>query len=298
LGSRASQPAHAPLGHTAGRQASGMASPAPAETARSLRAALGLELCVCILGGTKIQEEETAALIRAIATRLPAALGERAAFVTGGMAGVQQLFAEHCGEASRLWHLLPEGEASGFSAGEDVGAGRDLDERKAIFGQLGDIYLTFEGGPGVAAEARAATERGAVVLPLARTGGASGGMFDFPKAALERPAFATDAQWALLQHTDGSVEDCMEAVLELARKATARQPSFEDLIGVDRGTVAKVVGVVSLIVLLVCGCVIYADFSRGRVDLALTQGGLLVLYLALVAAVAWTVSSETKTKAD
>jgi hypothetical protein len=31
------------------------------------------------------------------------------AFVTGGMAGVQNVFAESCGDGSKLWNLLPIG---------------------------------------------------------------------------------------------------------------------------------------------------------------------------------------------
>lgn len=55
--------------------------------------------------------------------------------------------------------------------------------RQEAFGLLGDVYITVEGGPGVAGEARAAVARGARVVPFVRTGGASGGMFDFPAEA-------------------------------------------------------------------------------------------------------------------
>lgn len=97
-----------------------------------------------------------------------------------------------------VWNLLPEGQASGFRFGKDIHGGIDLEERKAIFGQLGDVYITFEGGPGVAQEADAAWSRGATIVPLARTGGASCGMFGFPPAALERPAAVNAQTWELL----------------------------------------------------------------------------------------------------
>ena len=165
---------------------------------RIVKAAGGAPI-VCILGSTSFNDADSEALVKALAEKLTATMDE-AILVTGGMAGVQQVFAESCGDGARVWNLLPVGQASGYLRGLDIHAGADLEQRKAIMGQLGDIYVTVEGGPGVSAEARAAHARGAGVLPMARTGGASSGMFDFPEAALKRPPCAGETEWALLFH--------------------------------------------------------------------------------------------------
>merc|ERR1712060_174905 len=62
----------------------------------------------------------------------------------------------------------------------------------------GDAYVTVEGGPGVVKEAKLAVDRGALVVPLIRSGGASSGLFDFPPTLLEKPAFAEIGDWDLL----------------------------------------------------------------------------------------------------
>merc|ERR1712216_1043508 len=127
-------------------------------------------------------------LVKAVAAEF-AHLGNQVVFVTGGLAGVQRCFAENCGDGSRTWNLLPVGHQSSYSEGTDVHAGDDLCERRQVFGQLGDIYITIGGGPGSAQEARAADKRGAGIVPVVRSGGASSGMFDFPSRALRKPAF-------------------------------------------------------------------------------------------------------------
>merc|ERR1719171_3255063 len=130
--------------------------------------------------------------------KLSGSLGNSAVFITGGMPGVQEAFAKYCMVGSRLYNLLPSGQQSNYGVGEDIHAGTNLDERLKIFGELGDVYITFEGGPGVSKEANAAFARGVGVVPLMRTGGASGGMFDFPAGAMEKPSFTSQEQWDLL----------------------------------------------------------------------------------------------------
>ena len=53
-------------------------------------------------------------------------------------------------------------------------AGRNADEVKKFFLEMGDVYITVEGGPGVAQDARKVMARNASVLALKRTGGSSG----------------------------------------------------------------------------------------------------------------------------
>mmetsp|Transcript_62663 Transcript_62663/g.158630 ORF Transcript_62663/g.158630 Transcript_62663/m.158630 type:complete len:100 (+) Transcript_62663:2-301(+) len=50
-----------------------------------------------------------------------------------------------------------------------------------------------------------------------RTGGASKGKFDFPLGALEKPSFATEEQWALLQRKDSPVDASAAAVVDVVK---------------------------------------------------------------------------------
>merc|ERR1712048_912159 len=50
-----------------------------------------------------------------------------------------------------------------------------------------------------AKEAKQAYERGAIVLPMMSTEGASAGMFDFPRGALEQPTWISDHDWSLMK---------------------------------------------------------------------------------------------------
>jgi len=184
-----------------------------AETANELRSKLGRDICiVCILGGTEFRGVDSEALVKAIASKLEASIGSKAKFLTGGMAGVQETFAKHCGDGSRVWNLLPVGQSSSYGRGTDINVGAGLEERKAVFGLIGDIYITVEGGPGVSQEAKAAHARGVLVVPLMRTGGASNGMFEFPQGALQKPDFSTDEQWSLLKRHDAPVDESAAAV--------------------------------------------------------------------------------------
>eukprot|EP00927_Polykrikos_kofoidii_P068072 TRINITY_DN63465_c0_g1_i1.p1 TRINITY_DN63465_c0_g1~~TRINITY_DN63465_c0_g1_i1.p1 ORF type:complete len:495 (-),score=106.94 TRINITY_DN63465_c0_g1_i1:82-1566(-) len=172
---------------------------------------------VCILGGTAFQNPNSEALVKAMGKAFVAHLAGSVVVVTGGMPGVQKTFATSLGaNFPGLVHLLPAGQSSGFGVGKDMVGGTNLEERIAIFGQLGHIYISVEGGPGVAKEAAAAFKRNAVVLPMISTGGASSGLFGFPEDALKMPAFATMEQWSCLRETVPP-EKAADAVVELIR---------------------------------------------------------------------------------
>jgi len=102
-----------------------------------------------------------------------------------------------------------------------VAAGENHEERMYILGQLGDVYLTVEGGPVVAKEAKAAAQRQAAVIPLKSTGGASAGMFDFPQDALRKPSWATQEQWAKLESQ--ALPDEMAATVVAMLQAILRE---------------------------------------------------------------------------
>jgi len=189
--------------------------------AASLRATLDAQQLVCVLGSVTFSHAHSSALVVALAQSLERTLPPTTKFVTGGMDGVQKTFATNCTDGSRVLNLLPEGQSSGYSVGLDVHAGADLNERKVVFAQLGDVYVTVEGGPGVAQEARDASARGAIVVPMMRTGGASSGMFGFPAEALAVHPEASARQWELLQDTGASVTATAEAAAEIILAATS-----------------------------------------------------------------------------
>jgi len=186
-----------------------------------LRSHMGIGVRVCILGSTTWTCPDSKGLVVALARRCQSNLGRRASFITGGMPGVQETFAQSCNETMRLWNLLPRRSQSLYGVGTDIHAGASIAERREILGQLGDIYVTVEGGPGVAQEARDAVQRGARVLSLRRTGGASSGMFDFPPAALEKPPSVSEEHWALLGDAQAPVEASADAAMTILRNLVA-----------------------------------------------------------------------------
>eukprot|EP00927_Polykrikos_kofoidii_P015731 TRINITY_DN17027_c0_g3_i4.p1 TRINITY_DN17027_c0_g3~~TRINITY_DN17027_c0_g3_i4.p1 ORF type:complete len:792 (-),score=178.36 TRINITY_DN17027_c0_g3_i4:38-2413(-) len=181
-------------------------------------------LRVCIVGSTAFTDPASEPLVRALGRAFAEKLAGRVVVLTGGMPGVQQTFAIALGGSfPALVHLLPEKNTSGFGVGMDVAAGATLSERMAIFGQLGDVYIVVEGGPGAASEAAAAFTRGALVLPLMTTGGASSGMFNFPADALQRPACATDQHWSCLRDKVAP-EVAAAAVVEIIKNHVETKP--------------------------------------------------------------------------
>jgi len=120
---------------------------------------------------------------------------------------------------------MPFGQSSGFGKGEDIYAGGDDEERDEVFGLVGDIYVTVEGEGEVSQIAKAAEARGAKIVPLKRTGGASDGELGFPKAALKKPSYATEDQWDLLANKDAPVEDSAEAAVDVVLGASDETPA-------------------------------------------------------------------------
>lgn len=161
---------------------------------------------ICVLGSTNFQSPTTEALVEAVARRLGAALGSRAVVVTGGLPGVQEAFAKHLGPSPKLFHLVKAGCQSGYGIGQDLSCGHE--DRVEVYGRLGQVYLSFEGRPGVARQAHAAHARGALCLPLVGSGGAS----DFPAEALRRPEAATAEQWAAVGRRGADPEVAANAV--------------------------------------------------------------------------------------
>ncbi|CAE8714357.1 unnamed protein product [Polarella glacialis] len=193
--------------------------PPPLEMADQIRDLIGRRWKVCILGSAEFKNPDAESIVRHLATGLCSHLGRRLAFITGGMPGVQATFAKQCSRDASIWNILPKGVQSHCGVGKDVVAAADAAAKKVVFANVGDIYITIEGGPGVAEESRIAHQRGALIIPMIRTGGASSGMFDFPAAALTKPSWASESLWNLLSDTNASPEASAIAVRMLIAHA-------------------------------------------------------------------------------
>eukprot|EP00930_Biecheleria_cincta_P062157 TRINITY_DN4765_c0_g1_i6.p1 TRINITY_DN4765_c0_g1~~TRINITY_DN4765_c0_g1_i6.p1 ORF type:complete len:1330 (+),score=261.30 TRINITY_DN4765_c0_g1_i6:119-4108(+) len=176
---------------------------------------------ICILGSTRFFHPENEQLTQAIAQQLidaPDGLAERVIVLTEGMGGAQDTFAHGLGEyftEGRLFNLVHAGKESGYAVGEDIEAGDDLLEQVQLFAKVGHVYLCIEGGPGIAKQASIAQANGAIVLPVAQSGGASSGLFDFPASALKGPEWMDADQWKSLQiaQTPGETANAVLAVI-------------------------------------------------------------------------------------
>lgn len=181
----------------------------------ALKDKLGNGMHICVLGSTSYRMAGSEALVAALGEELERSLPGVGSFVTGGMPGVQRTFAEHCGDGSKVWNLVLLGETSGYDVGQDIPCSSDAEARRVLLGKLGDAYVSVEGGPGTAQEARMATDRGAIVIPMIRSGGASAGAFNFPSALLEKPTFADPVDWALLSDEEAHPVASAQAVARL-----------------------------------------------------------------------------------
>jgi len=213
-----------------------------AEAVKRVAGRFGDKVRICVLGGTVFQNTASEELVQAVASCLDAGLNGRVVFITAGLPGVQKVFAKSCGDGSRVWTLVAPGQTNKYGIGGDLHAGLDLQHRKDIYAHIGDIYVTFEGGPAVSADARVAMARGAAVLPVMRTGGASAGTFGFPAEALQRPSYISDTVWSLLAQKEAPIEETADAVhtiiagMMAARGGSARPPSHRVSTGVDTAT--------------------------------------------------------------
>jgi hypothetical protein len=188
------------------------------DVVKRLKADLPQRPIVCILGSTVFSIQKDEGIVSGLASSLASF---PFTFITGGMPGVQETFAKNIGDPTRLFHLRPLGRGSGFEKGTDLFVGHDEDYKKAVLAAIGDIYITIEGGPGVAKEASAAFQRGALILPLISSGGASKGMFDFPANALTCPVFVTGnarRSFDIIQDEDAPIAKVVEALNVLMRQ--------------------------------------------------------------------------------
>lgn len=151
---------------------------------------LGPGLKIVVLGSQGSDFDE---LTEQVAVHLDRAF-DRALFISSGLPGVQETVAKSC-KASKVYTLTSDGILDGQKM---VLLKVNCQDVQSLLASIGDIYITIEGGQDVAEQANAAFSRGAAVIPVICTGGASSGMFHFPAAALKKPDFVSKEHWSFI----------------------------------------------------------------------------------------------------
>ncbi|CAE8598686.1 unnamed protein product [Polarella glacialis] len=170
----------------------------PDDAVARLRREANSSYFVCIMGTLRGLEAQQ--MLKVLGQELMSRLPRNVFFVTTALGGITEVFADSCGDATRVWSLVSHGESATVEA-KSVQVGDTPQEMLQIFGLLGDMYVSVEGDLETAATAKLAFQRGAGLVPMLRTGGASSGECGFPSEALQRPSFVSEACWALLADT-------------------------------------------------------------------------------------------------
>eukprot|EP00929_Paragymnodinium_shiwhaense_P017173 TRINITY_DN126171_c0_g1_i1.p2 TRINITY_DN126171_c0_g1~~TRINITY_DN126171_c0_g1_i1.p2 ORF type:complete len:114 (+),score=31.80 TRINITY_DN126171_c0_g1_i1:66-407(+) len=81
-----------------------------------------------------------------------------------------------------------------------------------------------------------------------------------------------------------------------------KQPSIweliDEVVGLDRGSLLKALGVTFAILLLISGNLVWNELSEGRNDLAMIYGGFMLLVMGLIGSVAFVVIEADKMEAE
>ena len=193
--------------------------------AAAIIAQLGAEPRIVVIGSTSFWGADSEALTVAIAAELARIAGLVA--VTGGMEGVGMTFGRafaaarrELGRPEEVFHVLPR-RSWECDHGVTLHAGNGFYERREILGRVAKVYPVIEGGPGTAHEAAVAYAHGATVIPVGRTGGVAGELFE----GRERPAWVTAGDWELLGHGTGDVAAGVATIVQGWHAALMLGPS-------------------------------------------------------------------------
>lgn len=167
---------------------------------------------VAVLGSTDFWHSDSERTCHAIGRLLACIPG--LVVLTGGVEGIgeavgRSFFGARCalGQDPRVYHVLPDGEEA-WDYGETFFAGADMTERREVLGRLSGLFLVVEGGPRAEHEVEVAVSRGAVIVPVGRSGGYAATLYG--RVACP-PAVDRDA-WAVLGLSEATPEDVAEAV--------------------------------------------------------------------------------------
>jgi len=155
---------------------------------------------ICILGSQILRGSANVSLVQAVAKGVRRAVGETAVIIMSGEAGVQATFAQAFG-AESVVNFVPKGKKSVSGIGHDMVVGATITDVMTKMKSIAHLYLAFEGEASCVEISKAASERGAFVLPVMRTGGASSCADSpgFPAKALQRPSFVAEAVWSQIR---------------------------------------------------------------------------------------------------
>jgi len=191
---------------------------------------------VGILGSTSFFHPSTETICSALGRQLT----EQAhlTLLTGGMPGVAEAVARSfCQAEARepvpTYQLQPAGFEPG-PYGQMLVAGQTLEQRRWLLAQLASVYVVLEGGPGTAQEVKWAIQAGAIVIPVACTGGVAAQLYaaingELAKCAREgdrqsrltpavRHALNSPEPWRVLnQHQD--IATLIDAIMTLLHAA-------------------------------------------------------------------------------
>jgi uncharacterized protein (TIGR00725 family) len=168
---------------------------------------------VVVIGSTSFWHGESEATCTRIGRSLAAIPG--LVLITGGVEGVGETVGRgfcqarcEAGQVPLIYHVLPEGEEA-WDYGETLFAGSNMSERREVLARLADVYLAVEGGPGTVHEAAVASGRGAIVLPVGRSGGHSAVLY----SRRDRPAAVDERAWAVLGSPASTPEETARAAV-------------------------------------------------------------------------------------
>lgn len=177
---------------------------------------------VGVIGSTSFWHDESEQTCLAIGRAL--AEVENVVVVTGGVPGVGDRvgwgFAERrreLGRAPNVIHVLPH-DCNARPFGTTLFAGDDMTERREILGRLASIYVAVEGGPGTEHEVAVAMARGALLVPVGRSGGCAGEIYQ----SVVRRSLIGSVQWQTLGDPDATAQEVAEAVRSVVDSVVRR----------------------------------------------------------------------------
>ncbi|MCB1739403.1 MAG: hypothetical protein KDK91_03475, partial [Gammaproteobacteria bacterium] len=116
---------------------------------------------------------------------------------------------------------LPEDADWHWDYGLTLSAGRDMHERREVLGRVGEVFVCVEGGPGTEHEARVALGSGALVIPLASSGGFARELFH----GLASPRCVSSDAWEALQRDDLTASEIGRVIARLVAEVERDQHS-------------------------------------------------------------------------